>query len=972
MPAQIVPFIVLSKNKTLLGEFLAEKNTGSMLNFITKYRDYTDGIRRRAANTVSIQVFDPSLIESFEHTFGFSTGGFDSASTSVIEVTFLDPAYDLENYLINSLYSVDTVIPKAPKFSDVDLKSGPKPVVGIKEGQEIDAFVKQRGDELRDIVAGTQFTPYEDGGNTQLYWVAYGVGFNSCDWSNPLSVQRKSVEIKADGTSGRKVKLIFVPHPPEKFRSKDVVKNLDYDWVSDRVRETILVDGTYKLISRKQIDLFNPPKVDDPSVLGSIGLGLAAAGAAAAVVATAPVSVPLTIGGAAGAGVAAGTSDSVKETFLGTDHLGNTRTDFDNLYVEIIDAIYNCIYEAYKVSMFGNDKEKHNIILFLPNYRSHFRKLFDDIKERKGLREKDKNAAFDLVTEFLGALGGPVKLIAEKDHLKDVSQDVDAATKEATDNSEKSALKIFSEGFRFYISISLTDKINPQADLEKIFLALHQKLRLFTDIDGKPDINDGTPQYVFFEENNVKYINLMNENLNRKVVIYGGNENPLVEGGNVITKEFPAETFYLVGSKKLIDKYFYFKNPITGFPINYNGGTIGKSSVVTDLGEDMWKLGFDLPLYDKIAEYQASLPASQENSIFGDLYKIPTKTYTELTLGSEVIENFFGKKPPGKTSDQLKKIDEVVHKAKVPVFNLGLDGSNVLELNMDLDRVYQSIWMNDYGYARKLLGVKALFSKDSDFKSSDFKRFNEILDLVKANKIEEVRSKIKESEKSQKRLFLHNAVITMNVMGTKATVKGADVLNHAGAEGFPIDNKNADDEVFTKYAAAHGTTRAKIEQRIYDSMDVGSGKRYMKDNDFSLFANFVGSDYENRQIDFIVEVLKDLAGVIKSNPTVILPSDSAPFTPINLHKDITSLALSMPLVGKIKTLPYFGLSDYKSTIKTPCFLFGAEPVALFAGNNIRLSPGRFWFNGIYVIVGYKHTINRNNVYSEFAIMRHGG
>lgn len=75
---------------------------------------------------------------------------------------------------------------------------------------------------------------------------------------------------------------------------------------------------------------------------------------------------------------------------------------------------------------------------------------------------------------------------------------------------------------------------------------------------------------------------------------------------------------------------------------------------------------------------------------------------------------------------------------------------------------------------------------------------------------------------------------------------------------------------------------------------------------------------------------------------------------------------------KIKTLPYFHLSDYKTIASKWSILLSKKALARISPNQKSLNDlvnYLDFYSGVYCIVGFKHTINPNGAYSEFRLVK---
>ena len=76
------------------------------------------------------------------------------------------------------------------------------------------------------------------------------------------------------------------------------------------------------------------------------------------------------------------------------------------------------------------------------------------------------------------------------------------------------------------------------------------------------------------------------------------------------------------------------------------------------------------------------------------------------------------------------------------------------------------------------------------------------------------------------------------------------------------------------------------------------------------------------------------------------------------------------IVGTVKTLPLFQLSNLKRVANKPCYVYANEP--RFQGVHLPYPrTGPPFYSGFYQIKGFRHSISKGNVFSEFSIFRSG-
>ena len=95
-------------------------------------------------------------------------------------------------------------------------------------------------------------------------------------------------------------------------------------------------------------------------------------------------------------------------------------------------------------------------------------------------------------------------------------------------------------------------------------------------------------------------------------------------------------------------------------------------------------------------------------------------------------------------------------------------------------------------------------------------------------------------------------------------------------------------------------------------------------------------------------------------------------TVINRNNLIADTMTIAAFTGSMKTLPMFHLSTSTRAIGRDALLYAVEPKLLGYGSDAEVALSRKWFSGMYVLLGYKHTISSTDAYSEFSFTRNPG
>ena len=93
---------------------------------------------------------------------------------------------------------------------------------------------------------------------------------------------------------------------------------------------------------------------------------------------------------------------------------------------------------------------------------------------------------------------------------------------------------------------------------------------------------------------------------------------------------------------------------------------------------------------------------------------------------------------------------------------------------------------------------------------------------------------------------------------------------------------------------------------------------------------------------------------------------------INRHVALSTFIINNVFTGVVTTLPMFNLSTLKRVMNRPCLLYCVEPQFMHNSEGKKSTkdkPNLTWFTAMYMLTGFKHTINSTNVESEFLITK---
>lgn len=149
--------------------------------------------------------------------------------------------------------------------------------------------------------------------------------------------------------------------------------------------------------------------------------------------------------------------------------------------------------------------------------------------------------------------------------------------------------------------------------------------------------------------------------------------------------------------------------------------------------------------------------------------------------------------------------------------------------------------------------------------------------------------------------------------------------------------------------------------------------KYADMSDQSFYSDIIGGlDSEQKFFKFMWEHFSELYKYVrptmdKSNEAND-PSEAVIADSVRAIERLNELALS----GKIKTLPMFSLAIDRRVTGKACVLYCVEPRIYLPNRQDDNYGGNItWFSGVYSMVGFAHTISKNNVGSTFYITRPG-
>ena len=284
---QAVPYVILSRDMNLLNEFIAAYKDDNIYPFIKNYTYSKDKVKNKPMAERSTIVFDPSMIISLEHCCNFNGSSGKTAKGSMfIEITFVDAGYDLDAYFMNDIFSVDAlqttpfVFPRKGAIEAIKKSIRDSNFVSNLDRGDTYSLIQNKllsfpdkgvSDATVDLLSKPQDAE-TNGVNKNLYWIAYGVGSRSNDWCHPVFGSKASASFTANGTSGKRVSLRFVPFDVSTYRSEAELGNSEEDVLNKHKNEAKL-GAKKKLIVFQKLHMssFEQPYVENSTSNGYIG-----------------------------------------------------------------------------------------------------------------------------------------------------------------------------------------------------------------------------------------------------------------------------------------------------------------------------------------------------------------------------------------------------------------------------------------------------------------------------------------------------------------------------------------------------------------------------------------------------------------------------------------------------------------------------------------------------------------------------
>ena len=324
----------------------------------------------------------------------------------------------------------------------------------------------------------------------------------------------------------------------------------------------------------------------------------------------------------------------------------------------------------------------------------------------------------------------------------------------------------------------------------------------------------------------------------------------------------------------------------------------------------------------------ASIPQhieSEMNSRISPLDKLKGLDQKYIKAMAFYLEPSMGNSPfgfPAISNEIQTEIDEIqVNDFTMPIFAMGTRNANTLELKLDFNKQYLAALLtspNRITVQQKIKGVitdedqeKAALNLVSDF--SD-------LDLGKLGK------EIK------------------NGSGPNFD-KFKELVDPMKDEAWYYGGRD-DDDSFDALLEVFGDINPKFAEEFEKAASEDTEE----------------SDYYQKTYELLTSLINEFPRAEEIEP--IGANGKVTISKLAHTKNMLS---KLAIVGSVKTLPLFQLSNYKRVANKPCYVYSREP--LFQGVENRTDMGTTFYSGVYEITGFRHSINKSSAYSEFRINR---
>jgi len=137
----------------------------------------------------------------------------------------------------------------------------------------------------------------------------------------------------------------------------------------------------------------------------------------------------------------------------------------------------------------------------------------------------------------------------------------------------------------------------------------------------------------------------------------------------------------------------------------------------------------------------------------------------------------------------------------------------------------------------------------------------------------------------------------------------------------------------------------------------------------SLVQNGLPNDVQGDAVTIAKNCLALAEGGMKSkNRQTIIIDAFSPKNPALVMSDLSNSLYKRTFQVALETLPMFHISNY-SNINSNCMLFAQSGKLLVSDPSYETDPFAVFLSGLYILIGMKHVIEPDRMYSEFTLVR---
>ena len=259
--------------------------------------------------------------------------------------------------------------------------------------------------------------------------------------------------------------------------------------------------------------------------------------------------------------------------------------------------------------------------------------------------------------------------------------------------------------------------------------------------------------------------------------------------------------------------------------------------------------------------------------------------------------------------------------ARVPIFSFGTKNPNILQFNYDINNQYYSL-MDGFDFINM----------------SSYQRTNAILG-----------SATKEAEEACNLLSKVNHFQSVNFKGPKV-------------DGIPLAFVHLIQPMWERLQVSQGGSAVGSAdwEKIFTSLNI------------PLVEDLSGKEFENRTA-YIAFMWKAFCALTNGDYKRFQVQQSGVNNvggALTRWANASNKLADMTIKATIKTIPMFHLSNQKRVVNRQALLLGIEPRYSGIDKSV-IVPTSTWFSGLYSLTGFKHTLSKDAVHSEFSLNKPG-